>query len=179
MKPHRVVVPREAHQSGRTQRLGVKLLCPLFLFLVSSLGFAQNAETQLSPKMSCILKGVWQRDDSIVGSGLGQNFQFNEDSTFVLNLGTISDDARMLIQLKGRYRLESDNLFFTILSRVVLDGGIELSETCCNLSLFNIAGYGEKEYKEVDPKEMKDPCSIQFISCKQMKLNNEIYFKVE
>ena len=160
-------------------RNSIKLAGTLFLFLCSSLGYAQSVDTLLDSGVPCSLKGVWQRDDSIVGSGLGQNFQFNEDSTFVLNLGTNADDARMLIQLKGRYRLESDDLFFTILSRVVLNGGVELPDPCCSLSLFDIYVTGEKEYKEADPREMADPCYIQFISCKQMKLNNEVYFKVD
>ena len=110
---------------------------------------------------------------------MGQNSQFNEDGTFVLNLGTSSDDARMLVQLKGRYRVDADNLFFTILSRVVREGEIELSDAGIDLNLFYIRGAVQKEQMEVDPKEISDPCYIEFISCKKMKLNNEIYYKVD
>ncbi|MEO5585938.1 MAG: hypothetical protein ABIQ75_10820 [Flavobacteriales bacterium] len=159
--------------------MGFKLLNSLFLSLVASLGHTQPVDTALASHGPCDLIGVWQRDHSIVGSGPGQNFQFKEDSTFVLDLGTISDDARMLVQLKGHFRLDADELFFTILSRVVREGEIDISDAGIDLNLFSIRGAVEKEQMEVDPKEIADPCYIQFISCKKMKLNNEIYFKVD
>jgi hypothetical protein len=41
--------------------------------------------------------GIWQRNDSLVRSGLGQNFDFFPDNSFVFNIGSEADDVRDII----------------------------------------------------------------------------------
>ena len=108
--------------------------------------------------------GTWQRNDSLVGSGLGQNFQLFADNSFVFNIGGEADDVRDIIQLRGRYRLVKDMLYFTITSRKVVEGAIEISDPGISLNIFNIAGSKIMEIPEKDPKELVDPCYITSVS---------------
>ncbi|MFI5148114.1 MAG: hypothetical protein ACHQRM_00160 [Bacteroidia bacterium] len=135
-------------------------------------------------KDSCCLSksdlvGVWQRDNELVGSGLAQNFEFYDNNTFVLNLSSMSDDLRDIIQVKGKYRLAEDKMYFTFTSRVIREGKIELTDGGISLNLFEIKSTKVKEIPEPNPKELVDPCYITLISNKQIKLSNEVYFKVK
>ena len=131
----------------------------------------------------CIAKseliGVWQRDTRKVGDGLGQNIQFFGDGRFVINLGNQSDDARMLIGLKGRYRLVKNELYITILSRKVVEGGyIEIDDPGISFSIFSIAGGKVKEIVEASPVEIGDPLDITVIKRDNIKLGHEVYYKI-
>jgi hypothetical protein len=121
--------------------------------------------------------GIWQRNDSIAGSGLNQNFQFFEDDSFILNLGNDADDARNIIQLKGKYRLDKDMLYFTITSRTIVEGSIEVNDAGISLNIFSIASEKVKEIPERNPKELPDPCFITLFSNTHIKINNEIYYR--
>ncbi|MFI5187786.1 MAG: hypothetical protein ACHQF0_13730 [Chitinophagales bacterium] len=123
--------------------------------------------------------GTWQRDDSLVGSGLNQNFQFFKNNYFVLNIGNDRDDVRNIIQLKGRYRLEKDTLFFIITSRTIVDGPIEIPDAGISSNIFSIRGKMVKEVIEHNPKEMPDPCYITLFTHTHIKINQEIYYKIK
>jgi hypothetical protein len=123
--------------------------------------------------------GIWQRNDSLVGSGLGQNFEFFADHSFVFNIGSEADDVRDIIQLRGKYRLVKDMIYFTITSRKVVEGAIEISDPGISLNIFNIAGSKIREIPEKDPKELADPCYITLISKSHIKIDQEQYYKVK
>jgi len=123
--------------------------------------------------------GTWQRDSKEVGSGLLQNFKFSKNNTFVLNLGSDADDARDIIQLNGKYRLVKDSLFFTITSKKVVEGKIQIADGGISLNLFNISGKNVREIPEKDSKESPDPCYITRISKAHIKISQEQYYKIE
>lgn len=123
--------------------------------------------------------GTWQRNDSLVGNDLMQNFQFFANRTFVLNVGNGGDDVRNIVKLKGTYRIEKDKLFFTIKSRVIINGPIIMSDAGLSLNLFEIEVKETKEIPEVDPREIVDPAYITFFNKSYIKINNEKYFKVK
>ena len=123
--------------------------------------------------------GTWQRGSKEVGSGLLQNFQFSKNNTFVLNLGNDADDARDIIQLKGKYRLVKDSLFFTITSKKVVEGKIQIADGGISLNLFTISGKNVREIPEKDSKESPDPCYITRISKTHIKISQEQYYKIE
>ena len=155
-----------------------KIVISLFLFGMFSLQvFAQkpNFNTSFSKPN---LVGVWQRGDSVVGSGLKQNFQFSNDGTFVFNIGNDADDVRDVIQLKGKYRLDSDKIFFTITSKKVVAGSITIPDPGMSLNIFSYDGK-VKEVYENEPKEMPDPCYLQVISKRGIMINKEKYYKVK
>ena len=135
-------------------------------------------------KDSCCLTkqdliGTWQRDSKTVGNGLNQNFAFFPNDTFVFNIGGERDDVRNIIKLKGRYRLVGDKLYFTILSRTVVEGKLVLSDIGVNLNLFQYErGSKTREIVDSAPKELVDPCYVTIVKPGNIKLNNEVYFKV-
>lgn len=156
---------------------------PLLIIILFTITLPKQIFAQQNQDSCCIsqkeLTGIWQRNNKIVGNGLGQNFEFYENGTFVLNLGNESDDLRNTIQLKGKYRLDKDKLFFTITSKTIVEGKIELADGGISLSLFEIVDWKEKEIKELQPKEFKDPCYITLFSEGHIKLNNEVYYKIK
>lgn len=125
------------------------------------------------------LIGTWQRDDSIVGSGLNQNFQFFKNDSFIFNIGNDGDDVRNIIKLKGKYRLRKDSLYFTFTSRTIIEGPIEIADPGISLNIFSIVGKKTKEVPEHNPKELRDPCYITLITNNHIKINQENYYKVQ
>jgi len=126
------------------------------------------------------LVGTWQKGSKVVGSAMNQNFVFGKDGTFVLNLDSEGDDARNLIKLRGKYRLVKDELYLTILSRTYIDGDLEMGGMGMTFSLLQFGSNSKmREVKEANPKEMLDPCNIAVISRTNIKLNNQVYYKVK
>lgn len=125
------------------------------------------------------LIGTWQKDSYRVGNGLNQNFQFFNDGRFIFTNGNFGDDAVSTIKLKGRYRLTRDSLFFTITSKTIVDGELEMIDPGIDLGIFQ---YGPKsttkEIKVANPKEMTEPCFIAYLKRGKIKLNSEVYYKV-
>jgi hypothetical protein len=155
----------------------MKYLQSIFLLIVSKAATTQIKSDTLSLSKQQVV-GTWQRNDSLVGSGLGQNFQFFMDNSFVFNVGSDADDARDIIQLRGKYRLQKNMIYFTILSRKVVDGGFEISDPGISMNIFNISGNKVKEIPEKNPKELADPCYITFIGRSHIKISREQYYKV-
>ena len=147
------------------------------------LSFSTDLFSQKKKDSCCLVKanivGTWQRNTSLVGSGLGQNFQFFSDDSFVFNIGDDRDDVRDIIQLKGTYRLTKNMLYFTITSRKIVEGPIEISDPGISLNIFNIGGGKVREVPEKNPKEISDPCYITLFSKAHIKIDQEQYYKVK
>jgi len=151
-----------------------------FFFILNVLSIQLFAQQK---KDSCCLSkkdiiGTWQRNTSIVGNGLNQNFQFFKNNSFVFNIGNEADDVRNVIQLKGKYRLDKDALYFTITSRTIVDGPIEIADGGISLNIFSIKEIKTREVAERNPKELPDPCYITLFTNSHIKINQEIYYKV-
>ncbi|WP_293312924.1 hypothetical protein [Pedobacter sp. UBA5917] len=126
------------------------------------------------------LIGVWQKGSKIVGSGIDQHFVFSKDGRFILNLYSEGDDARSLIRLKGKYRLVKDELYLTILSKVFVEGELEIGSEAITSSLLQFGTNSKiREVKVPNPKEISDPCYITVISRTNIKLNNQVYYKIK
>lgn len=149
------------------------------LIMTFSITFAQQKKDSYFLSNNDLI-GVWQRDSNIIANVLNQNFEFYNNGTFILNLGNEGDDARSIIKLKGKYRLVNDKLIFTIISRTVVEGKLEIGDTGISFGIFV---FGEdskyKEIKEPNPKELVDPCYITLITKSKIKISNETYFKVK
>jgi hypothetical protein len=157
----------------------MKCFCIILVILIlSQASFAQMTKDSAWLSKQQIV-GTWQRNDSLVGSGLGQNFQFFADNSFVFNVGSEADDVRDIIELRGKYRLLKDAIYFTITSRKVVEGSIEISDPGISLNIFNIAGSKIREVPEKNPKEMADPCYITLVSKSHIKIAQEQYYKVK
>jgi hypothetical protein len=157
----------------------MKYFCiSLVILILSQASLAQMTKDsgRLSKQQ---IVGIWQRNDSLVGSGLGQNFEFFADHSFVFNIGSEADDVRDIIQLRGKYRLVEDMIYFTITSRKVVEGAIEISDPGISLNIFNIAGSKIREIPEKDPKELADPCYITLVGKSHIKIDQEQYYKVK
>lgn len=145
--------------------------------------FSTDLFSQIKRDSCCLLKadlvGTWQRNDSIVGSGLEQNFKFFKNDSFVFNIGNAGDDVRDIIQLKGTYRLTKNMIYFTITARKILEGPIEISDPGISLNIFDIAGKNIIEVPEKSPKEMQYPCFITLYSKRRIEIDNERYYKVK
>jgi len=155
----------------------------IFLIFLVVNTFSVRLFAQQKKDSCCILKkdiiGTWQRNDSVIGSGLNQNFQFLKNDSFIFNIGNDGDDVRNIIQLKGKYRLIKDTLYFTITSRTIIDGPIEISDPGISLNIFSIGGKKVKEVPERNPKELTDPCYITLFTNTHIKINQENYYKVK
>lgn len=97
----------------------------------------------------------------------------------MFNVGGDADDARDIIQLRGKYRLVKNMVYFTIISRKVVEGGFEISDPGISMNIFSIAGDKVKEIPEKNPKESTDPCYITFIGKSHININQEQYYKVK
>lgn len=90
------------------------------IFVLIILGYVQ-AIAQQKQEASALSKeqliGTWQKGSKMIGNGLNQNFIFNKDGTFILNLDSDGDDARNLITIKGKYRMVKNELYLTVLSK--------------------------------------------------------------
>ena len=100
------------------------------------------------------------------------------NSTFVLYL-TNFEDVRDIIQLHGSYRVDGEDLYFTIMSKTIVKGKIDLAEPGVDLNIFTIYPDTTIEVPEVDATELSYPCYITYISSNHVKLNNEDYYRVE
>jgi hypothetical protein len=158
----------------------MKTVYTIFILLANAL--LSPIDAQIKKDSCCLAKkdviGTWQRNDSIVGSGLAQNFRFLENNTFVFNIGNDADDVRDIIQLKGKYRLKKDTLYFTITSRVIADGPIEIPDQGISRNIFSIGDNKTKEIREPGQKEIPEPCFITLFTKKHIKINQEEYYKI-
>jgi hypothetical protein len=153
----------------------------VLLILVFSCGcskiFAQAKKGTFINKKELI--GTWQKDFYRVGNGLNQNFKFFSDGRFIFSNGKYGDDAVSTIKLMGRYRLVKDSLFFTIASKTIIEGELEMVDPGIDLGIFQ---YGPKstvkEVKESHPKEMAEPCFLTYLKRGKIKLSNGMYYKV-
>ena len=153
------------------------------ILLLSSFILVTQLFGQKKKDSCCIarkdLVGVWQRDSKRVGNGLEQNFRFFDDGTFVVHFANDNEDARGIYGLKGKYRLVKNQIYFTILSRTVVEGGkIVTAESNETSYIFSIEGGTVKEIKEVDPKELPDPVYIIIKPDGHIELGNETYYKI-
>lgn len=155
----------------------VSLIILVFIsnFLLAPVFAQVKKETYITQKD---IVGVWQRDSKLVRNGLSQNFEFYMNGKFVVNLGSDKDDGRNVIKLKGRYRLDKDKLYITILSKTIVDGKIVISDAGVSLNIFSYEGK-EVEILEKNPVEISDPCYITVITTQNIKISNEIYFKIK
>lgn len=124
--------------------------------------FAQAKTERLLSKKE--LTGAWQKDSDRVGNGLNQNFQFFADGRFIFSNGSSGDDAVSTIKLKGRYRLRNDSLYFTITSKVIVDGELEMIDPGFDAGIFQFGSNSKQtEVKISHPKEMAEPCFISYL----------------
>lgn len=68
------------------------------------------------------LFGIWQLNSAAIGSGLNKNFRFYEDRRFVFTYGG-SDYDGQLLNVGGRYRIDSGYLYLSIEYRTEVFGG--------------------------------------------------------
>lgn len=125
------------------------------------------------------LAGIWQRGSEVVGNGLGQNFQFSPDGQFVLNAEDERDDLRVIMQVKGKYRLFKDQIYFTILSKKVLDGGEIWVGDTLDGNVFSIQGAQIIDVKIANPKEIQDGCTIRVLNYNHIRVINVDYYRVD
>ncbi len=169
------------HLIKRQKIFIMKNLALISIFLIAMFQVPLEAQQSKDSKYLSYktLTGTWQRDNKIVGNGLDQNFVFLENGSFILNLGDDSEDLRTITQLKGKYRIEKNKLFFTILSQTIVEGQIGLADGGISLSLLELKNTKAKEITESNPKEIADPCYISVLSKTKIKLSNEIYYKIQ
>jgi len=154
----------------------------LFVTLLINNGFAQIASSTNTIALSKTeIIGVWQINNATTGNGLAECFRFYSNGKFVYEYDP-SDDTRNIVKLKGRYRLDDNQLFITILSRVERVGGrIATGAGGTDEYLFTFDNDKIKETIEQGPKEL-DPLIISKINKKLKQLdiyiNNRRYFKV-
>ena len=128
------------------------------------------------------LTGLWQINNPRVGNGYAECFSFFADGTFIYQYDP-SDDTRVIIKLKGKYRLDKGGLYLTVLSRVERVGGKILTGAGgTDEYLFVYDNDKMKQVPEIAPKEL-DPLIISKVNIANNKtdfyINNRHYYKVE
>jgi hypothetical protein len=159
---------------------------PVLFFLLVKVFVANTfAQSVGSAKGSFIsnteIVGVWQINNSIVGNGLAECFRFYPNGKFIYEYDP-SDDTRNIIKLKGHYRIDDNQLFFTVVSRIERAGGkIATGAGGTDEYLFTFDNDIIKEIIEQQPKEL-DPLIISKVVRKlkqiNMYINNRRYYKV-
>jgi hypothetical protein len=148
------------------------------LFILANVGFAKPiaAQQKLTAKA---LVGVWQLGAGVVGDQLNQSFVFFSDGKFSFNNGKNGDDIVSTIQLLGRYRLDRNKMYFTITSRVVIDGArVGVVNSSLDFGIFEFKDGISKEIKEKNLKEIEDPAIVTIIKPNHIKINDEDYYKI-
>jgi hypothetical protein len=164
----------------KMKKLSIFLL--LFVKLLSIKASAQSANsTNTSSINKSEIIGVWQVNNPIIGNGLSECFRFYPNGKFIYEYDP-SDDTRNIIKLKGHYRLDDNQLFFTIISRIERVGGkIAAGAGGTDEYLFTFDNDKIKETIEQTPKEL-DPLFISKINRKlkqfNVYINNRRYYKV-
>lgn len=134
------------------------------------------AQQQLTVKD---LVGVWQYGSPRIGDQLNQSFAFFNNGNFFFNNGKLGDDLVALRGLKGHYRLEKNKMYFTIISRLLVDNdniGVTTPEVEDGIFIYKDILPNEIFMKE--PKEISDPVAIIVIKPNHIKINDEDYYKV-
>lgn len=136
------------------------------------------AQQKLSKKN---LIGVWQYGSPHIGDELGQSFAFFDNGNFIFYNGKNGDDVVSTLNLKGKYRLDEKSIYFTIISRMMVDKAqISIIDPGIKWGIFEYGGDDEtvKEIVEKDPKEIADPATFTIIAPNHIKINDEEYYKV-
>ncbi len=148
------------------------------LFILVNICFANQIYAQQKLTIKGLV-GVWQLGSPTIGDQLNQSFVFFSNGKFGFNNGKNGDDIVSTLQLIGRYRLDENKMYFTIMSRVVIDSGhIGVVNSSLSFGIFEYKDSISKEIKENNPKEMEDPVTITVIKPNHIKINNEDYYKV-
>ena len=153
----------------------------ILIIVIQSIGSQLYAQSDL-PISKQNLTGVWQINSPRVGNGYAECFSFFGDGTFVYQYDP-SDDTRVIIKLKGKYRLDKGGLYLTILSRIERVGGKILTGAGgTDEYLFVYDNDKMKQVPETAPKEL-DPLIITKVNMVNNKIdfyiNNRHYYKVE
>jgi len=125
--------------------------------------------------------GRWQINSPHTGDNPLENFQFFRNGTFIYNYET-EDDTRNIFQLNGKYRMEKNQLFFTVTSRKErIGGGLETGAVGTNEYLFVFDNDSTRVVRYKKPKEL-DPLFILDVKKTteffKIKINNRIYYKL-
>ena len=159
-----------------------RMLFVIFMIaIMTSISRAQQKETYVKGRFMSNkeLAGIWQRGNDVVGNGLGQNFQFSQDGQFVLNVGDETEDLQVILKLKGKYRLDKDQLYFTILTKMILEGGEIGVGDSLDGNVFSIQDAKRKEVKVNNPKEMQDGCIVRVYTPNHIRIINVDYYKID
>jgi hypothetical protein len=126
------------------------------------------------------LVGVWQYASPRIGDQLNQSFVFFGNGDFFFNNGKLGDDLVATLVLKGRYRLDRNKMYFTIISKTIMDDsvGVGVVNPVIAFGIFEYKDMVPKEIIEKNPKEIEDPGDITAVSLKHIKINDEDYYKV-
>ncbi|WP_426672078.1 hypothetical protein ACPPVU_12685 [Mucilaginibacter sp. McL0603] len=125
------------------------------------------------------LVGVWQYGSPTVGDQLNQSFVFFKNGHFFFNNGKLGDDLVSTRGLKGRYRLDKNKMYFTIISRLLVDNAnIDVATPEVESGIFLYKDIIPNEVFINGPKEIKDPVDLIVIKPNHIKINDEDYYKV-
>lgn len=99
----------------------IKFVVVLFIAITFTPNFthAQSLNDNITPKE---LVGLWQLNSATVGSGLNKNFRFYNDGKFLFTFGGSDYDGRLL-NIGGHYKIDSNNLYFSVEYRTEVLGG--------------------------------------------------------
>lgn len=59
------------------------------------------------------IKGIWQKDSPLIGSGYSQNYQFKNEEDFEYNTSEF-DFLNRVRTIGGKYQIKQDTIFFTL-----------------------------------------------------------------
>ncbi|RFS20661.1 hypothetical protein DVR12_19060 [Chitinophaga silvatica] len=123
------------------------------------------------------LAGVWQIGSKEVGSGVGQNFRFSEDGRFTFNTSDPNQDLIVIRKLQGKYRIDKDELYFTITSKTIIENGEIVTADNFESNVFSIEGK-DKVIAIPNPKELNG-CVLTVISPTHIRIINVDYYKLD
>ncbi|MBS1500918.1 MAG: hypothetical protein JST32_02565 [Bacteroidetes bacterium] len=125
------------------------------------------------------LEGIWQYGSPHVGDQLNQSFTFYSNGSFFFDNGKLGDDLVSTVELKGYYRLIKNKIFFTIISKTVIDNAkIGVRDHQAYVGIFEYKNRAFKVVREKNPKELLDPVIVTVIKPDHIQINDEDYFKV-
>jgi len=168
--------------NGYMKKFSIVFLLVTILFSIKVVAQTTSKSLLSQPGISqADIVGRWQINSPHTGDNPLENFQFFKNGTFIYNYET-EDDTRNIFQLKGKYRMEKNRLFFTVTSRKErTGGGLETGALGTDEFLFVFDNDSTRVVHYKKPKEL-DPLFILDVKKTteffKIKINNRTYYKL-
>lgn len=138
----------------------------LLLFIYSSIVFCQTK-----------IVGTWQAADTLVAAGLKDSYRFFSNGNFEYRVSTFNNLSKLSC-IKGEYKIEYNNIIFTVKKIVeLIDGELSFGDESTDFNNWDYINEREVDVSLIKPKIFK----VRFdylVKSKSIKIDYKEFFKL-